>query len=827
MENNLMWIWWAFTAALCAWKIGEGLLRPHRMLEWPFLACAMWAYFYVYMAYDAKLGMPEYLGNGMANIGQLMPLLCLSGVLVGWSLGTRRAARLIPENRAYRYHGFWLAGIFFLVVGAAGAYSVMHARNSGTLNYEESSGYWILLFYVGYPGLAITVWSIFRMEPSARQSLWFVTAVALTAFMFPHVIDARRGPLFPAIMVLLLVPPMATRRSPNRVIFCGGLLAVGLVMLLFLQVREVTYNGGTWSEALHHLDVGAAVEEKVEQPEDNEYINNCQLIATVYQNGKYQYGTGHFGLLWHWIPRAVWKDKPTLGEGSYSFDELFDDVEAATGFRLLGAGAASGGGRRHLRPVRRPLPDLLAAPELGHGRRLCPRPLRQQPALALLLCRLHLRLPLARQPGPRRRVRSRHVLPNRPGHRLCRARSHRPAQFPRRAHPPPRRLSRAEAGRATMNRRPIVMYLGGFAQVGGIETFARDFLLAIAPDYPERHLVMWGARAKDHPLLNEIADSGARISRSSWRWGCLWNLPDFVLVPAGLNAIRRAAAVVFKRPPPRPILGFLRRASRLFGPPIPFVLVMPYRPLEYWGASPDAAEYEHFDIITVQSEDGVRDLQNMGFRGRIENIPLLPPKVFAPVAYPSAAGEGVIRLGFLGRMVAQKNLGYLLEIYRVLTRNPHPPARFELHLFGDGPQRREFQKKCVDLKLSGVTFHGEIPRADVARAIDSCDLFLNTSLTEGQCLVVLEVLSRGRPVVATPVGALPEVLRPRELGRLAPLDDADSFAARVNEIVDSILDARTTPQTVVRAFNLKYDYDAIVNRYLAVLASTGANGAGQ
>ncbi len=27
--------------------------------------------------------------------------------------------------------------------------------------------------------------------------------------------------------------------------------------------------------------------------------------------------------------------------------------------------------------------------------------------------------------------------------------------------------------------RPIVMYLGGFAQVGGIETFARDFLLAI------------------------------------------------------------------------------------------------------------------------------------------------------------------------------------------------------------------------------------------------------------------------------------------------------------------------------------------------------------
>jgi len=376
-----------------------------------------------------------------------------------------------------------------------------------------------------------------------------------------------------------------------------------------------------------------------------------------------------------------------------------------------------------------------------------------------------------------------------------------------------------------MSPRPIVMYLGGFAHVGGIETFARDFLLAIAPHYPERQLVIWGARGKDHRLLNEIADSGARIFRSPWRWGCLWNLPDFLLIPTGLPAIRRAAAVVFKRPPPRPILGFLRRASRLFGPRIPFVLVMPYRPLEYWGKSPHAAEYEHFDIIAVQSQDGVRDLRNMGYRGRIENIPLLPPKTSAPVPYPSASGEGVIRLGFLGRIVPQKNLPYLLEIYRLLTQNPHPPARFELHLFGDGPQRNELQQKCADLQLPHVTFHGEIPRAGVPRAIDSCDLFLNTSLTEGQCLVALEVLSRGRPVIATPVGALPEVLRQKELGRVAPLDDPASFAASVNETIDAILDGRTTPDTVLRAFHLQFDYDAIVNRYLAVLASAAANGA--
>jgi hypothetical protein len=343
MDNNLMWIWWAFTVALCAWKIGEGLLRPHRMLEWPFLACAMWSYFYGYMAYDAKKGLSEYLGNGISDIGQLMPLLCLVGVLVGWSLGTRRTAHLVPEKRTYPYFNFWLAGMFFLVVGAAGAYSVMHGAAEGTLDFQESSGYYILLFYVGYPGLAMTVWSLFKVKPGTRKYLWIVTLLGLVAFMVPHVLDARRGPLFPAIMVLLLVPPMARRRAPNPWIFCGVLAAAGLVMLLFLQVREVTYNGGTWNEAFHHLDVGTAVTEKAEEPEDNEYINNCQLIGTIYQNGKYQYGTGHMSLLWHWVPRAVWKEKPTLGEGSYSFNEMFDDVEAATGFHLLGTGAAAGG----------------------------------------------------------------------------------------------------------------------------------------------------------------------------------------------------------------------------------------------------------------------------------------------------------------------------------------------------------------------------------------------------------------------------------------------------------------------------------------------------
>ena len=343
MENNLMWLWWGFTVAICAWKIIEGLVRPRKMLEWPFLACAMWAYFYGYMAYFAKIHLSQYLSNGSSNLGQFIPLMCLVGILIGWRLGIQVKHLPPSQNRTYPYFWIWLTGIFFLLVGVVGGISVFRQVQNGTIDYKDSSAYWYLLFYVGYPGLAMSLWALFRMPPLTRAILGIITLLALIAFMFPHVFSARRGPLFSGVMVLLIVPPFATRRPPNPIIFCGALLAACLVMLLFMQARQVIYNGGSWSEAFQILDVNEAVAEKVDAAEDNEYINNCDMIATLYHNGKYQYGTGHMGLFLHWIPRTIWKNKPELGAGYYTSLELYDDVEAATGVQLAGSGASSGG----------------------------------------------------------------------------------------------------------------------------------------------------------------------------------------------------------------------------------------------------------------------------------------------------------------------------------------------------------------------------------------------------------------------------------------------------------------------------------------------------
>ena len=150
---------------------------------------------------------------------------------------------------------------------------------------------------------------------------------------------------------------------------------------------------------------------------------------------------------------------------------------------------------------------------------------------------------------------------------------------------------------------------------------------------------------------------------------------------------------------------------------------------------------------------------------------MIPPKPITPHPFPD--GGHCLRLGFLGRLVPQKNLVYLLEAFEHLVAGRagacSEPVSWELHLFGDGPTKQELESAAAARGLeSRVHFHGAVPHDAVAAAIDQCHLFAFSSVSEGQCLAALEILSRGRPIVATPVGAFPEFLTAPELGQLCP-----------------------------------------------------------
>jgi len=224
-----------------------------------------------------------------------------------------------------------------------------------------------------------------------------------------------------------------------------------------------------------------------------------------------------------------------------------------------------------------------------------------------------------------------------------------------------------------------------------------------------------------------------------------------------------------------------------------------YRPAEYWGNSPAPSEFEDFDVITVQSEEGIDDLKKAGYRGRIENIPLLPPESPRRWIIPPAMATGRFAWDFWG-VWRRKKTWVIFWKYTGSSPKSRNGATGTNSIFRRWPGTGRVGAKVRGHGAAQRGVSWGTPRSEVAQAIDTCDIFLNTSLTEGQCLVALEVLSRGRPLIATPVGALPEVLRQRELGRLAPLGDPGAFAAAVIEVADAIRAGRMTPQSVAVAF---------------------------
>jgi len=115
--------------------------------------------------------------------------------------------------------------------------------------------------------------------------------------------------------------------------------------------------------------------------------------------------------------------------------------------------------------------------------------------------------------------------------------------------------------------------------------------------------------------------------------------------------------------------------------------------------------------------------------------------------------------------------------------------RLHVYLVGEGPDRPEIEGAIRAGDAAGyIHMLPSCAFDDVAVWMAAADLVTLPSYMEGCPNVVLEALACGRPVVATDVGGIPEILS-AECGRLVPPRDAESLARALAEVLDSTWDA--------------------------------------
>ncbi|MGD0807660.1 MAG: glycosyltransferase family 4 protein [Anaerolineales bacterium] len=162
---------------------------------------------------------------------------------------------------------------------------------------------------------------------------------------------------------------------------------------------------------------------------------------------------------------------------------------------------------------------------------------------------------------------------------------------------------------------------------------------------------------------------------------------------------------------------------------------------------------------------------------KIEVIPYgLDAEAFAREAHPGAfrreigAGENPL-VGFIGRMTAQKGVDILLRVFARVERR-HSTAK--LILAGDGPDRQGLMRLAKSLGLQRVVFLGW--RTDAADILADIDLLAIPSRWEGFGLVALEAMALGKPIAASKVSALPEIVLQSETGLLLTPGSVEEWA---------------------------------------------------
>jgi glycosyltransferase involved in cell wall biosynthesis len=180
------------------------------------------------------------------------------------------------------------------------------------------------------------------------------------------------------------------------------------------------------------------------------------------------------------------------------------------------------------------------------------------------------------------------------------------------------------------------------------------------------------------------------------------------------------------------------------------------------------------------------------------------------------AGEEDILLVTASRLVKKNGVGDVIDSLKFL------PDDVKFVILGSGSLEKELKQKALSSNLEARTyFLGFITQDNLPKYLKSCDIFIRPSLSEGFGNSFIEAMACKIPVIATPVGGIPDFLidpaKPLQSGREAQTgyfcepENPESVA----ETIKRVLTDPNRNQVVENAFNMvkqKYNWNLIAEQ---------------
>jgi len=182
-------------------------------------------------------------------------------------------------------------------------------------------------------------------------------------------------------------------------------------------------------------------------------------------------------------------------------------------------------------------------------------------------------------------------------------------------------------------------------------------------------------------------------------------------------------------------------------------------------------------------------------------------------------GTDAMIIGSFGRLSPEKGHAILIKACQELLQQ----KKLALILVGDGPEMENLKALTKSLKVEDQVFL-EGQQDNMGDYYQAIDLFVLPSLSEGLPFVVLEAMAMGKPVLATDVGAISEVIKDGENGWIVPAGDSGALEARLNALIEDrqqlVETGRKAESTLYPRFAPKRQSDEVVTIYEEVVGAS-------
>jgi len=188
--------------------------------------------------------------------------------------------------------------------------------------------------------------------------------------------------------------------------------------------------------------------------------------------------------------------------------------------------------------------------------------------------------------------------------------------------------------------------------------------------------------------------------------------------------------------------------------------------------------------------------------------------VQAPSLAPAPLSFAAPRLLCLGRLHPDKGMDVALAAFATIA---HRFPRARLVVAGDGATRSDLEQQACDLHISrAVEFVGWIAPDQMPALINDSTMLLMPSRDDSLPLVALEAAWMARPVVASRVGGLPEVVVDQQTGLLFESEDIGGLANAVSFLLDNPEAAKKMGQAARDRMQTVFSWEKHVDAYDAL-----------